>query len=125
VGQPYDHFISRAHMRQWATNNRVTVLRRGRNNPKPLDIGKAVAAEQGLNNPSIEVAYGKIESAFSKALSRLLDSLSTPTVGDWQALRNYAVLMFDRYPALRGSAADEHVLPGGNAMMVNRPGFCS
>jgi hypothetical protein len=29
--------------------------------------------------------------------------------------------MFDRYPALRGSAADEHGLPGGNAMMVPNP----
>jgi hypothetical protein len=121
MGQPYDHFISRAHMRQWATNNRVMVLRRGRNEPKPLDIGKAVAAEQGLNNPSIEMAYGMIESDFSEALLRLLDSLSTPKVGDWQALRNYAVLMFDRYPALRGSAADEHGQPGGNAMMVPNP----
>ena len=121
MGQPYDHFISRAHMRQWATNNRVTVLRRGRDKPKPLDIGKAIAAEKGLNNPSIELAYGMIESAFSRALSRLFSSLSTPTDGDWQALRNYAVLMHDRYPALRGVAADEHGLPGGNAMMVPNP----
>lgn len=121
MGQPYDHFISQVHMRQWATNNRVTVMRRGGNKPKPLDIGKVVAAEQGLNNPSIEAAYGKIESAFSKALSRLLDPLSTPAVGDWQSLRNYAVLMHDRYPALRGSAADEHGQPGGNAMMVPNP----
>jgi hypothetical protein len=55
--QSYDHYISRVHMREWATKNRVTVLRRGATKPKPLDVGKAIAAEQGLNSPSIETAY--------------------------------------------------------------------
>jgi hypothetical protein len=119
--QPYDHFISRVHMRQWATNNRVTVLRRGRNKPKLLDIGKAIAAEQGLNSPSIEAAYGKIESDFGAALPRLLDSFSTPVGRDWQSVREYAVLTHDRYRALRGAADDAHGLPGGNAMMVPNP----
>ncbi|MEB0288498.1 DUF4238 domain-containing protein [Cryobacterium sp. 10S3] len=121
MGQSYDHYVSRAHMRQWATDNRVTVLRRDAENPKPLDIGKAIAAEQGLNSPSIEAAYGRIENAFARALPRLLDSFSTPTNLDWQAVRKYAVLVHDRYPALRGSAVDENGLPGGNAMMVPNP----
>ncbi|MGN5734690.1 DUF4238 domain-containing protein [Arthrobacter psychrochitiniphilus] len=121
MGQPYDHFISRAHMRQWAKGNRVTVLRRQAEKPKPLDIGKAIAAEQGLNSPSNEAEYGKIENAFARALPRLLKPFSTPTDLDWQAVRKYAVLSHDRYPALRGSAANENGLPGGNAMMVPNP----
>lgn len=119
--QSYDHYISRAHMRQWATKNRVTVLRRGAGKPKPLDIGKAIAAEQGLNSPSIEAAYGQIENAFARALPRVLDSFNTPTRFDWQAVRRYAVLTHDRYPALRGSAANENGLPGGNAIIVPNP----
>jgi hypothetical protein len=121
MAKSYDHYISRVHMRQWATKNRVTVLRRDAEKPKPLDIGKALAAEQGLNSPSIEAAYGQIENAFARTLPRLLDSFSTPTDLDWQAIREYAVLTHDRYPALRGSAANENGLPGGNAMMVPNP----
>jgi hypothetical protein len=121
MGQSYDHYISRVHMRQWATNNRVTVMRRGDGEPKPLDIGKKIAAEQGLNSPPLEAEYGRIESALARALPRLLDPSSTPTDLDWQAVRNYAVLIHDRYPALRGLAADENGLPGGNAMMVPNP----
>jgi hypothetical protein len=121
MAQPYDHYISRVHMRQWATNNRVTVLRRGSNEPEPLDIGKKIAAEQGLNSPSIEAAYGKIESDFGKALPRLLDPSSTPARHHWQAVREYAVLMHDRYPALRGAATNELGLPGGNVTMVSNP----
>jgi len=117
----WDHYICAAHMRRWATDNRVTVLRRGEPRPKALDIGSLVAAEQGLNAPPNEAAYGKVEDAFSRALPRLLDSLSTPTDRDWRAVREYAVLMHDRYPALRGSAADQHGLPGGNVMMVPNP----
>lgn len=119
--QSYDHFISRAHMREWATDNRVTVLRRNDVNPKTLDIGKTIAAEKGLNSPTIEAAYGKIEGAFARASRRLLESSSIPTHLDWQAVREYAVLIHDRYPALRGSAADENGLPGGNVMMVPNP----
>jgi hypothetical protein len=119
--QSHDHYICRAHMRRWATDNRVTALRRGEPGPEVLDIGIRVAAEQGLNDPSVEAAYGKVEDAFSRALPRLLDPLSRPTDRDWRAVREYAVLMHDRYPALRGSAADEHGLPGGNAVMVTNP----
>src|SRR5690606_9131870 len=110
-----------AHMRRWATDNRVTVLRRGDLKPKKLEIGIAVAAEQGLNTPPIETAYGKIEDAFIRALPRLLNPSSSPTDRDWQSVREYAVLLHDRYPALRGSAADEHALPGGNAVMAANP----
>ncbi|RFA06889.1 hypothetical protein B7R21_17895 [Subtercola boreus] len=87
MGQPYDHYISRAHMRQWATTNgqRVTVLRRGMKIPKPLDVGNAIAAEQGLNDAATEKAYGKVENAFRAALPRLLDSSSTLADTDWQA----------------------------------------
>jgi hypothetical protein len=123
MGQPFDHYISRAHMRQWATTNnqRVTVLRRSRNIPKLLDIGNAIAAERGLNDPAIEKAYGKVESTFTEALPRLLESSSTITHRDWQAAREYAVLTHDRYPALPGSASDKRGLPGGNAMVVPNP----
>lgn len=117
----YDHYIYAAHMRQWATDNRVTVLHRGEETPKALEVGRRVAAERGLNDSLIEAAYGKVEDAFNRALPRLLDSLSTPTGREWQAVREYAVLMHDRYPGLRGSAGDEHGLPGGNAMMVPNP----
>lgn len=68
MGLPFDHYISRAHMRQWATNNRVTMLRRDGISSKEIDIGRAVAAERGLNDPALEAAYGKLESAFSQAL---------------------------------------------------------
>jgi hypothetical protein len=86
-----------------------------------LDIGKAVAAEQGLNDPSIEAACGKVEDAFNRALRRLIDPSSEPTDRDWEAAREYAILMHDRYPGLRGLAADAQGLPGGNAMMVPNP----
>ncbi|CAH0165295.1 hypothetical protein SRABI128_00895 [Microbacterium sp. Bi128] len=109
-------------MRRWATsNNRVTVLARGWSEPKQLEIGKKVATELGLNAPSAEAAYGKVESALSRALERLLDKSATPTDRDWNALREYAVLVHDRFPAFRGSAANEKGLPGGNAMMVPNP----
>jgi hypothetical protein len=121
MANPYDHYISRVHIRQWATENRVTVLRRGAEKPKPLNIGKAIAAEQGQNSPSIEVAYGRMENAFARTVPRLLGSFSMPTGLDWHAIREYAVLTRDRYPALRGSAANENGLPGGNAMMVPNP----
>ena len=117
----WDHYICAAHMRRWATRNRVTVLRRGEPRPKALDVGRLVAAEQGLNAPPNEAAYGKLEDAFSRALPRILDSLTRPTDRDWRAVREYAVLMHDRYPALRGLAADEHGLPGGNSMMAPNP----
>lgn len=108
-------------MRRWATNNRVSVLKRGRNEPQLLDVGKAVAAERGLNDPSIEAAYGRIENGFSKALERLLDRSASPTDRDWNAVRKYATLVHDRYPALRGSATEPSGLPGGNIMMVPNP----
>lgn len=108
-------------MRQWATANRVTVLRRGRRKPKLTDVGNAVAAECGLNDPVTEAAYGRIEGAFSKALKRLFDRTATPTDRDWTAVREYATLVHDRYPALRGSAAEENGLPGANTMMVPNP----
>lgn len=117
----HDHYIYAAHMRRWATDNRVTVLRRGEPKPKPFDIGIRVAAEQGLNDPSIEAAYGRIEDAFNRALVRLLEKSSTPTDRDWNALRAYAVLVHDRYPRLRGSATSEGGLPGGNMMMAPNP----
>jgi len=120
-GQPHDHFISRAHIRQWATDNRVTVLRRGQREPKLLDVGKAVAAEQGLNDPVIEAAYGRVESAFSRALSRSIRSPGQLTGHDRKAFREYCVLMHDRYPALRGSSIDHRALPGGGTMMVPDP----
>ncbi|WP_156458805.1 DUF4238 domain-containing protein [Microbacterium sp. Leaf179] len=116
-----DHYISRFHMRQWATENRITVLVRGWNEPKQLEVGKKVAAELGLNAPSIEAAYGKVETATSRALRRLLDRSATPTDRDWNAVREYAVLVHDRFRALRGSAANEKGLPGGNAMMMPNP----
>jgi len=121
MGTSYDHYIYAAHMRKWATENRVTVLRRGERKPRLLDIGKAVAAERGLNAPSTEAAYGKVEDLFNRALPRLIDPMSKPTDRDWKALREYAVLVHDRYPVLRGLAADEHGLSGGNAMMVPNP----
>jgi|GEM_PF-6815758 len=121
MGVPFDHYISRAHMRQWATNNRVSMLRRGGNTSKVIDIGKAVAAERGLNDPNLEASYGKVESAFSRALPRLLDFSIAPTNANLLAVREYAVLMHDRYPALRGSATDEHGAHGGNYMMVPNP----
>ena len=108
-------------MRRWATNNRVSVLKRGRNEPQLLDVGKAVAAERGLNDPSIEAAYGRIENDFSKALERLLNRSASPTDRDWNAVRKYATLVHDRYPALRGSATEPRGLPGGNIMMVPNP----
>lgn len=117
----YDHYIFAAHMRQWATDNQVTVLRRRDLQPKRLEIGIAIAAEQGLNAPPIETAYGKIEDAFIRALPRLLNPSSSPTDRDWQSVREYAVLLHDRYPALRGSAADEYGLPGGNVVMAANP----
>lgn len=79
----YDHYIYAAHMRRWATENRVTVLRRGEEAAKTLDVGRHLAAERGLNDPLIEAAYGKVEDAFNRALPRLLDSLNTPTDRDW------------------------------------------
>ncbi|WP_100809980.1 MULTISPECIES: DUF4238 domain-containing protein [unclassified Microbacterium] len=117
---PFDHYISRAHMRQWATNHRVSMLQRGRK-PKVIEVGKKVAAEQGLNDPALEAAYGKVEDAFSRALRRLLDFSSAPTDDEWRAVREYTVLMHDRYPALRGSAVDEHGVYGGNAIMAPNP----
>lgn len=117
-----DHYISRFHMRRWVTyDNRVTVLTRDRSVPRQLDVGELVASEPGLNAPPIEAAYGKVESAANRALRRLLDRSMTPTDRDWDAVRKYAVLMHDRYPALRGSAANEKGLHGGNAMMVPNP----
>lgn len=121
MGLPFDHYISRAHMRQWATANRVSTLRRGGNKYRVIDIGKAVAAERGLNDPALEASYGKVESAFSRALPRLLDFSKAPTSANLLAVREYAVLMHDRYPALRGSATDEHGVHGGNYMMVPNP----
>lgn len=121
MGLPFDHYIARAHMRQWATNNRVTVLRRGMQAPKALDVGKAVAADQGLNAPVIEAAYGRVEDAFSRALPRLLDFTRVPTSVDLSAVREYAVLLHDRYPALRGSADRNFGSHGGNVMMVPNP----
>ncbi|MFF7291125.1 DUF4238 domain-containing protein [Microbacterium sp. NPDC008134] len=118
---PADHYIARTHMRRWATNNRVSVLQRGKNEPQLLDVGRAVAAERGLNDPSIEAAYGRIENRFSKTLERLLDRSSSPTDRDWNAVREYATLVHDRYPALRGSAVEQNALPGGNIMMVPDP----
>ncbi|MFS0865984.1 DUF4238 domain-containing protein [Microbacterium sp. 179-B 1A2 NHS] len=118
---PHDHYISRVHMRQWAIDNRVTVLRRGGSKPKVLDVGKAIAAEQGLNNPLLEAAYGKVENSFARALPQLIGAAGPPTDDDWRAVREYAVLMHDRYPALRGSAMAKNGLPGGNAMMVPNP----
>lgn len=117
----YDHYISRFHMRQWATENRITVLARGWSESKQLEVGKKVAAELGLNAPSIEAAYGKVETATSRALRRLLDRFATPTDRDWNAVREYAVLLHDRFPAFRGSAANENGLPGGNGIMVPNP----
>ena len=117
----YDHYIYAAHMRRWATGNQVAVLRRGEEAAKTFEVGRRVGAERGLNHALLEAAYGKVEDAFNRALPRLLDSLKTPTDRDWQAVREYAVLMHDRFPGLRGSAADEHGLPGGNAMMVPNP----
>jgi hypothetical protein len=121
MGQSFDHYIYAAHIRQWATKNRVTVLVRGDSTPKPLDVGRAVAAEQGLNSPTIEAAYGKVENAFIRALPRLISPSSASTDRDWNAVREYAVLMHDRYPSLRGSATNEYGLPGGNTMMVPNP----
>jgi hypothetical protein len=121
MGLPFDHYISRAHMRQWAINNRVAVLRRGRTQSKVIEVGKAVAAEQGLNDPTLESAYGKVERAFRRSLPWLLDFSNAPTDRDLRAVREYAVLMHDRYPALRGSAADERGVRGGNGMMVPNP----
>ncbi|MEV7769861.1 DUF4238 domain-containing protein [Microbacterium sp. NPDC086615] len=116
-----DHYISRFHMRQWATENRVTVLVRGWGEPKQLEVGKKVAAELGLNSSPIEAAYGKVETAASRALRRLLDRSTTPIDRDWDAVREYAVLVHDRFLAFRGSASDEKGLPGGNAMMLPNP----
>lgn len=121
VPSNYDHYIYRAHMRRWATDNRVAVLRRGEVAARTLEVGKHVAAERGLNDPLIEAAYGKVEDAFNRAMRRLLDSLKPLTDRNRQAIREYSVLMHDRYPGLRGSAVDEHGLPGGNAMMVPNP----
>lgn len=121
MGISFDHYISRSHMRQWATNNQVTVLRRGMTRHKLIEVGKAVGGERGLNSPTLESAYGKVESAFSRALQRLLDFSNAPTDADLRAVREYAVLVHDRYPALRGSAADETGLYGGNTMMVPNP----
>lgn len=59
----------------------------------------------------------KVEDAFSRAMPRLIDPSSKPTDPDWVAVREYAVLMHDRYPALSGLAADAQELSGGNAMM--------
>ncbi|WP_454113159.1 hypothetical protein [Microbacterium maritypicum] len=92
-----------------------------RSSSKEIDIGRAVAAERGLNDPALEAAYGKLESAFSQALPRLLDFSTAPMDTDLRAVREYAVLMHDRYPALRGSSADEHGVRGGNVMMVPNP----
>lgn len=116
-----DHYISRFHMRRWSTGNRVTVLTRERAAPRQLDIGELVASELGLNARSTEAAYGKVETAASRALRRLLDRSATPTDRDWTAVREYAVLVRDRFPAFRGIAANEKGLPGGNAMMVPNP----
>jgi len=116
----YDHYISAAHIRKWATNNQVMVQSRGQA-AKKRDVGKLVAAEQGLNIPSIEAAYGRVESAFARALPRLISFASRPSNCDWLAVRAYAVLLHDRYPGLRGSAASRYGLPGGNAMMVPNP----
>lgn len=122
MGQSNDHYISQFHMRHWATSdNRVTVLTRNWGEPKQLEVGRKVAAELGLNAASIEAAYGKVETATSRALRRLLDRSATPTDRDWNAIREYAVLVHDRFPAFRGSAANEKGLPGGNAMMVPNP----
>ncbi len=121
MGQSKDHYISRFHMRKWATGTRVTVLTRERGVPRQLDVGELVASELGLNAPAIEAAYGKVETATSRALRRLLDRSATPTDRDWNAVREYAVLVHDRFPAFRGSAASENGLPGGNAMMVPNP----
>lgn len=121
MGLPFDHYIARAHLRQWATNNRVTVLRRGMQAPKALDVGKAIAAVQGLNAPEIEAAYGRVEDAFSRALPRLLDLKRVPSSVDLTAVREYAVLVHDRYPALRGSENQKHGTYGGNIMMVPNP----
>lgn len=116
-----DHYISRFHMRKWATGNRVTVLTRERSVARQLDVGELVASELGLNAPSTEAAYGKVETAASRALRRLLDRSATPTARDWNAVREYAVLVHDRFPAFRGIAANGKGLPGGNAMMVPNP----
>lgn len=121
MGLSFDHYISRAHMRQWATNNQVSMLRRGGDRSKVIEIGRAVAAEQGLNDPALEAAYGKVESAFGRALPRLLNFSTAPTEASLSAVREYAVLMHDRYPALRGSATGKHGVHGGNAMMVPNP----
>lgn len=122
MDQSRDHYISQFHMRHWATSdNRVTVLTRHWTEPKQFEIGKKVAAELGLNAPLTEAAYGKVETAMSRTLRRLTDRSATPTDRDWNAVREYAVLMHDRYPALRGSASDEKGLLGGNAMMVPNP----
>nr|WP_307381640.1 hypothetical protein [Microbacterium sp. W4I20] len=89
--------------------------------PKALDIGKAVAADRGLNAPAIEAAYGRVEDAFSRALPRLLDFTRVPTSVDLSAVREYAVLLHDRYPALRGSPTQKYGTHGGNVMMVPSP----
>lgn len=119
--QRYDHFISRVHIRQWATDNRVTLLQRGQADPKVVDVGKLTAAERGLNDPLVEAGYGRIESAFSRALFRSTTSPRSLTAVDRRAFREYCVLVHDRYPALRGSSTDNRALPGGNAMMVPHP----
>lgn len=114
-----DHYISRFHMRRWATpDNRVTVLARDWGTARQMELGRGVAAELGLNVPSTEAAYGKVEAAASRALRCLLDRSATPTDRDWNAVREYAVLVHDRFPAFRGSAANKKGLRGGNAMMV-------
>lgn len=120
MGVPFDHYISRAHLRQWARDHRVTMMHRG-GKPQLIEVGKKVAAEQGLNDAALEAAYGKVEDAFRRALRRLLDFSSVPTGTDWRAVREYAVLMHDRYPALRGSASHEYGAAGGNIMMVPNP----
>ncbi|WP_432733115.1 DUF4238 domain-containing protein [Microbacterium sp. MM2322] len=121
MAQSRDHYISRFHMRRWATDNQVTVLARAWTASKRTEIGKSVAAELGLNDSAIEAEYGKVETAASRALKHLLDRSATPTNRDWNAVREYAVLVHDRFPAFRGSASNEKGLPGGNAMMVPNP----
>lgn len=121
MGMSADHYVYAAHMKQWATGNKVTVIRRDGWGPRVTDIGKKVAAQVGLNDSEIEAAYGKVEDAFLRALRVLQSPTATPANSDWEALRAYAVLMHDRYPALRGSAETRSGLPGGNIMMPPNP----
>jgi len=118
---PFDHYISRSHMRQWATSNRISTLSRSSSKFKVIEVGNGVAGERGLNHPALEARYAKLESALGRALPRLLDFSRPPSDTSLRAIREYAVLVHDRYPALRGSAAGARGIRGGNAVMVPNP----